>query len=329
MCQSPPLVSVIIPCHNYGRFLRDAIESVRGQTYQQWECIIVDDGSTDRSKQVALSYRGDSRIRYIHQDRLGVSAARNTAIVESTGKYLQFLDADDLIESGKLHAQVDYLEANPSVGLVYGDSRYFHERDGGSSVDIAKRMPFPHISGCGEKLLAALVKRNIMVVSAPLVRRAEGSPDLFNPDLRGHEDWDYWIRLALSDRVFHFLPSSNTHAVVRIHAGSAVQSAEPMLLNSLTVRQELKHQLPSLALRRLNRRGIGVQLAKLAKLEARRRKFRAASGHTLAALRETNFHPFVICYLLLPQTLITWAAMTFEKLLRWQQVKNKGSSLEI
>lgn len=326
--QNLPLVSVIVPCHNYGHFLGKAIESVRGQTYPHWECIIVDDGSTDNTRQVALSYQSDSRIRYIHQDQRGVSTARNTGIVESTGKYLQFLDADDLLEPGKLLAQVDYLEANPCVDLVYGNSVYFYEEGGSAAVDIAKRLPFPRVCERGEKLLAALIKRNIMVVSAPLIRRADGGAELFNPDLHRHEDWEYWIRLASRDRSFHFLSANNTRALIRIHAGSTVQSEEPMLLSNLTVRRGLHMQGMSRLLCQANRRRIGVQLAKLAKFESRRGKYRAALGYAAAALRETHFHLMTIGYLLIPQSLITWGAMTFERLFRSRHARNDSSSTD-
>jgi len=100
---SNPLVSIIVPCFNYGQFLSEALESLLAQTYPRWECIIVDDGSTDNTKEAVNFYvQKDSRFRYIYQVHRGVSSARNRALKEAAGTYIQFLDADDMLEKDKL-----------------------------------------------------------------------------------------------------------------------------------------------------------------------------------------------------------------------------------
>lgn len=94
------LVSVIMPCYNQGCYLSEALESVINQTYSDWECIIIDDGSTDSSEEIAKEYcQKDGRIRYIYQDNAGVIAARNNAIAASSGEYILPLDADDSIST--------------------------------------------------------------------------------------------------------------------------------------------------------------------------------------------------------------------------------------
>ncbi len=93
MDKAYPLVSIIIPCFNYGRYLRDAIESVISQGYPHKEIIVVDDGSSDETKQIAEKYQD---VKYVYQDNQGLSAARNTGIKNSRGDFLVFLDADDL-----------------------------------------------------------------------------------------------------------------------------------------------------------------------------------------------------------------------------------------
>ena len=115
------LVSVIMPCFNQGNYLPEALESIIGQTYPNWECIIIDDGSTDHSEKVAKEYcQKDSRIRYIYQENAGVIAARNHAISESLGEYILPLDADDAVSCHYLEKAVHILTTNPSCKIVYG-----------------------------------------------------------------------------------------------------------------------------------------------------------------------------------------------------------------
>lgn len=89
-----PEVSVIIPCYNHGHYLPHAVNSVLAQTFTDWEAIIVDDGSTDNTREVAAQFT-DERVRYVHQENRGLSGARNTGIRAAQGAYLAFLDADD------------------------------------------------------------------------------------------------------------------------------------------------------------------------------------------------------------------------------------------
>jgi hypothetical protein len=103
---------------------------VQAQTYQHWECIVVDDGSTDNTDGVVRTFtESDSRIKYIRQENRGLAAARNTGIGTSAGNYFQFLDADDLIETEKLARQVEFLEEHPEVDIVFADVRYFKTGD--------------------------------------------------------------------------------------------------------------------------------------------------------------------------------------------------------
>lgn len=119
-----PLVSVILAVYNYERYLAEAIESVLAQSYRPIEIIVVDDGSTDGTAQVARSYE---EVRYVHQTNQGHAAAMNAGIKAAQGEFIAFLDADDLWAPNKLSVQVDYLLQHPHVGYVIAKMQNFLE----------------------------------------------------------------------------------------------------------------------------------------------------------------------------------------------------------
>src|ERR1043165_5503387 len=114
-----PLVSIVIPTYNYAHFLSQAVESALAQTYPNTEVIVVDDGSTDHTRQVLAAY-GD-RIRYTHQVNKGLSAARNTGIRKARGELIALLDSDDVLYPPRVEAGVSFLRRFPEFGLVASD----------------------------------------------------------------------------------------------------------------------------------------------------------------------------------------------------------------
>lgn len=115
----PGLVSVVIPTYNRADLVREAIQSVLDQTYQNFEIIVVDDGSTDGTEQVLAPYK--DKIIYIYQENQGGAAARNTGINRAKGKYIAFLDSDDLWFPQKLEKQVEILDKNQDISVVYSN----------------------------------------------------------------------------------------------------------------------------------------------------------------------------------------------------------------
>ena len=114
-----PLVSVIVPTYNYGRLIGETLECLRAQTYENWECVIIDDGSTDdTAERVSRFMERDARFKFLRQENALQAAAKNNGLRNSAGEYIQFLDADDLIESQKLEKQVEYLEAHTHVDVI-------------------------------------------------------------------------------------------------------------------------------------------------------------------------------------------------------------------
>ena len=126
-------VSVLIPVYNGSRYIKDAIESVLSQTFQDFEIIIVDDGSEDETASIVKQY---DRIHYMHQEHSGVSTARNRALMEANGELITFLDADDLITPEKFEKQVNYMDTHPECELVFCRYRNFLDLE---EIDMTPR----------------------------------------------------------------------------------------------------------------------------------------------------------------------------------------------
>jgi tetratricopeptide (TPR) repeat protein len=182
-----PKIAVIIPAYNQSQYLGQAIQSVLEQTFKDWEAIVVDDGSSDETRSVALSYP-DARLHYIYQENRGLSAARNTGIRNTTAPYLSFLDSDDLFLPEKLAILLENLEAQPAVGLVAGQAIPIDEH--GKQVGKIMDTPIPQPS---EQLLLG----NPLHVGSVLLRRNwQEKAGYFDESLRSYEDWDMWLRLG-------------------------------------------------------------------------------------------------------------------------------------
>jgi glycosyltransferase involved in cell wall biosynthesis len=192
-----PIVSVIIPTRNRAAMLREAIESVRAQTYAAWELIVIDDGSTDETPQVVEALaRGDARIRVMRQAQRGVSAARNAGIRAARGRYVAFLDDDDLFLPPKLAAQVDALERDPTLGFVYSQTEWVDRA--GTRLSLHPTTPVEDLRGLFETCAIPL---QTVVCCAELLEEVGG----FDEQLTIGEDYDLWLRLARTAR-FQFLP---------------------------------------------------------------------------------------------------------------------------
>lgn len=125
-----PKISVIIPCFNLGKYITEAIDSVMSQTFQDFEIIVVNDGSTESETIEVLSKLNDVKIRVINVQNNGPSKARNIGISQSLGKYILPLDADDKIASSYIEKAIELLDINNNVGIVYCDAELFGENTG-------------------------------------------------------------------------------------------------------------------------------------------------------------------------------------------------------
>ena len=242
------LVSIIIPCYNYGRLLAETLDSVAAQTYPHWECLIIDDGSTDNSRAVAEGYQArDPRFRYLYQANAGMSAARNTGLKAAKGDYIQLLDADDSLAKTKLQHQVDYLAQHPEVDITYGSVRYFQHGKPevlSQSFDMRDEPWVQGISGQGEAVWLVLVENNIMAVNAALFRAALlDKVTGFDETLRSVEDWEFWLRCALAGARFAYDPSPAVWALVRIHGHNTTHNMARMQRYEVQARLQLQEKL--------------------------------------------------------------------------------------
>ena len=192
MSSPAPTVSVVIPVYNRERFIGETIRSVLDQSFQDFELIAVDDGCTDGSRRVLESF-GD-RVRVLEhpgRENRGQSAALNLGIRHARGRYLGLLDSDDLWLPRKLESQVAYLEANPAIGLVYGNGRAI-DADGHDLYNIYE--PGHHENSEPNRVL---VDCYFLVPNNSLVRRSVfEQAGVFDESLRAAQDHDMAIRIA-------------------------------------------------------------------------------------------------------------------------------------
>jgi len=177
-------ISVIIPCYNLGEYLDEAVASVLAQTYQDFEIVIVDDGSTDSATRGLLADYRRPRTRVIRAVHGGVSAARNLGIANTTGGYLCALDADDRLEPTYFEKAVPVLDADASIAFVSCWLRTFGDEEREWKPE---RCDLPALLWENTVLTASLVRREAVV--------AAGGYDTGIP-IQGFEDWDLWLTLA-------------------------------------------------------------------------------------------------------------------------------------
>lgn len=238
-------VSIIVPCFRQAHYLRDCLASLRAQAYQDWEAIIVNDGSPDNTRAVVAELMAvDPRVRYVEQPNGGLSAARNAGMAVARGDALQFLDADDLLQSRKLEHQVAVLNARPDVDVIYGGARYFSdgEPDKLSFNLLPGQYEEDWIQARWTAWLSAspgFVRFNLFPVCSPLVRRSvTAKVGSFDPNLPALEDWDYWWRCEQAGAQFAFVPNEGAHALIRVHGASMTNESPRMKRAYLLLRQK-------------------------------------------------------------------------------------------
>ena len=179
-----PLVSIVVVTYNRALFLKEALDSIQRQTFKDYEIILVDDGSTDNTKEIVEQYE---RIRYIYQEHGGISKARNKAVKAAKGTWIATLDSDDLWKEEKLQKQVDYVRAHPGCSIVYTSYSNF--------TDI----PEDELDERQRDLLRT--NNKCYLPSALIEAKLFDKIGLYDEALLWSEDTDWIIRLKISGLV--------------------------------------------------------------------------------------------------------------------------------
>jgi glycosyltransferase involved in cell wall biosynthesis len=218
-----PSVSVVIPCFNQGRFLRDALDSVFAQTMPASEVVVVDDGSTDRTSSIAASYSGVTCVR---QPNRGLAHARNRGLRQSRGDYLVFLDADDRLLPDAIAIGAEELDRRPDHALVFGRCERIDES--GQRLPTVPPPPFD-----GDAYETLLRNNVIWTPAVAMFRRLTGGPPIrFDPSVGPAADYDLYLRLARRQLIDGH---GRLVAEYRLHSGSMSRDAALMLRSTVSV----------------------------------------------------------------------------------------------
>jgi len=195
MMTSITKISVIIPTYNRAQSIGRSIDSVLNQSYRNFEIIVVDDGSTDNTRDILLSF--GNHIKYIRQDNKGPSNSRNVGINASRGEFVAFLDSDDYFMKPNLEIKIAFLESNPHIGWVYSDWEYVDGQDnyiekGSLKFNYSEKKLYGNIF---EELIRS---RNFISPCTVLLRKSVlEDVGYFDPEIPSQEDYDLWLRVSL------------------------------------------------------------------------------------------------------------------------------------
>lgn len=224
--QNLNLISVIVPCYNQAAFLDECVQSLLAQTWQNWECIIINDGSTDHTADRACHWqRTDSRIRYIEKPNGGLSSARNAGLKHALGNYIQFLDSDDFLATNKFEISMRYADGDNIV--ITDFYRFDHVKQ--------KTLP-PHcILHPKHFTLEQFVLNwdhefSVPIHCALFPRKAINSVQ-FIEELRAKEDWAFWLQVFSAHPLVCFVPEPLVY--YRMSSAGMTNDEELMSANRL------------------------------------------------------------------------------------------------
>jgi glycosyltransferase involved in cell wall biosynthesis len=279
-----PKVSVVIPAYNRARFLQECIESVLSQTFKDFEVLIVDDGSTDNTREVVSVYCPP--VKYYHQDNQGAPATYNKGIELARGDYIAFLDSDDALLDCALQTGVDVLDRWPNVGLSYGQA-YCVDEEGHVKGLVKPSHGEGSYIRSGKEEIKDFVLGNHITGSTMMVRRScFAVVGLFNPMFRrGSEDFDMWVRLA---KLYDVAYVDRPLVKYRVHSQSLsagrqvdeVKWAHGLILRSIFNDEDLGHLDDS-----LRSKAYYCFYCRLARIAKSRGDFGTARGYLIKALK--------------------------------------------
>ncbi|MGB5962823.1 MAG: glycosyltransferase [Coleofasciculaceae cyanobacterium] len=232
-----PTISVIIPVYNGEKTIKETIMSVLNQTFENFELIIINDGSNDATLEIVQAIK-DHKIKVFSYQNSGLSASRNRGLTKAEGEFISFIDADDLWTPNKLELQLKALQNNPQAAVAYSWTDWIDQsgqflRAGG------------HITVNGNAYEKLLIRDFIESGSNPLIKKqALDEVGDFDQSVTPPEDWDMWLRLAAK---YEFITVEVPQILYRISPNSASFDIEKMEAGSLKVIQRVFSQSPELA----------------------------------------------------------------------------------
>lgn len=276
-----PKVSVIIPTYNRADFIEDAVESVLCQTYKDFEIIIVDDGSTDNTKDMLQKFH--NKIRYIYKSNGGVASARNAGIKHAQGIYIAFLDSDDLWLPERLQFGVQALESDKDIGLIFSDcSRVFHK-------EMSAKSYFDDYKPYAGFVFKQLYMQNFIPTPTVILRKkCFQQVELFNEELSSCEDYDMWLRISTCFRIDYIkMPL----AIYRTQSGSLSRKnfLDP-ILRKVLVKARINHKNLVMGFRRAAKRRISMVSCLCGWHLMKNGRYGEAISEAVGALREDIFN---------------------------------------
>lgn len=231
-----PLVSIIVPCYNQAQFIKQSLDSILAQTYQNWECIIVNDGSTDNSEDLILDIiKADIRFNYIKIPNSGVCTARNTAILNSKGHYLFPLDSDDYIHPQCIEKCITIFINNPNIKLVHTEAQLFGDSSGLWNLPTHS--------------YKTMLQYNTIDNSSMYLRNDFDRVGGYRTNMiNGLEDWDFWIALLepycddqvikIPEPLFYYRINAASRGRTVIAQGKFSQMADNIVFNNYKIYQK-------------------------------------------------------------------------------------------
>jgi glycosyltransferase involved in cell wall biosynthesis len=274
-----PKVSVVVPCKNMGAYVGDAIRSALAQTRPPFEIIVVDDGSTDDTRDVVRAF--GAPVQLLNGPGRGSAISRNIAILAARGEYIAFLDADDLWYPQHLELQIDRMRAE---GRAFSFSDFHRTAD---PARPGQGMHAGYTKLAEGKVFANLLHENFVPTSSAIVRKdLLAETGLFKPQLRGGQDFDLWLRIARRAEFTWLRPCL---VFLRHHDGNISSSSNYPYMNArLWEEIQREHADCEPAERRYIRRRLARELYDTGRHAIREQKFSLAHGYFWRALRHGN-----------------------------------------
>jgi len=235
-----PKVSVVITCYNYGQYVESALQSVFSQTFQDFEIILINDGSTDDSEEKIHPFLSDPRLKYIKQNNSGQANAKNRGIKQAKGQFIAFLDADDLWEKTKLEKQLP-LFSHDKIGVVYSRAKYIN-KDG---MPLHTTIKGKYLQPRSGNVTNFLFFDNFIPFSSSIIRRqCLKTFNGFNESLEMGIDWNLWLKIS-TQYAFKFI--NEPLLIYRVgHPGQMSKKAEKRHSCSDQTMKQFIHQYPEM-----------------------------------------------------------------------------------